>query len=294
MLFDVTHTTDYAYTTPAAEAYLEARLTPPDYCGQKVLRRRLITNPATPTSQYVDFFSNTVDFISLPYRHKRLTITSQIAISTSPRPLPEDILSASVQEARQILSSSLTDIYDYLQPTDTVRIGKEAHQWSKRYLPGKISIRDALEALNRAIYETFEYRKGITDNSTPLATVWRDRHGVCQDFAHVMLAVLRTSGFPCRYVCGYIDANPISADGRRLVGALATHAWVEVLLPGLHWVALDPTNNKWCGERHITVSFGRDFRDATPLRGTFKGVGDQNMKVKVLVRHLASEKMIKY
>ena len=103
-----------------------------------------------------------------------------------------------------------------------------------------------------------------------------------------MLAVLRTAGFPARYICGYIDANPVNADGKRLVGALATHAWVEVLLPGQVWVALDPTNNQWCGERHITVSYGRDFRDATPLRGTFKGTGAQNMKVKVLVRQLTS------
>ena len=108
-----------------------------------------------------------------------------------------------------------------------------------------------------------------------------------------MLSVLRLAGLPSRYVCGYIEAvappsaaanNAIGRAGRTLVGAIATHAWVEVLVPGMEWVALDPTNRQWCGERHITVSRGRDFRDATPLRGTFKGTGKQNMKVKVFVK----------
>ena len=288
MFFDVTHSTDYAYATPAAEAYLEARLTPPTAGGQRVIRHELTINPSTPTSTYVDFLGNTVDFLSLPYRHKRLTVVNHAIVETSPQLLPDDILSASVQEAKQILGSSLTDIYDYLQSTETVKLGRESLNWAKRYFPGKSTLRSSLENLNKAIYETFEYRKGSTDNSTPLTAVWRDRKGVCQDFAHIMLAVLRTAGFPARYICGYIDANPVNADGKRLVGALATHAWVEVLLPGQVWVALDPTNNQWCGERHITVSYGRDFRDATPLRGTFKGTGAQNMKVKVLVRQLTS------
>ena len=108
-----------------------------------------------------------------------------------------------------------------------------------------------------------------------------------------MLSVLRTARLPARYVCGYIEAvappsasanNTIGRAGRTLVGAIATHAWVEVMIPGMEWVALDPTNKQWCGERHITVSRGRDFRDATPVRGTFKGTGKQNMKVKVFVK----------
>ena len=127
--------------------------------------------------------------------------------------------------------------------------------------------------------------------------MWEQKKGVCQDFTHVMLSVLRTAGLPARYVCGYIEAvappsasaaNPIGRAGRTLVGAIATHAWVEVLVPGMEWVALDPTNKQWCGERHITVSRGRDFRDATPVRGTFKGTGKQNMKVKVFVRRRAT------
>jgi len=106
-----------------------------------------------------------------------------------------------------------------------------------------------------------------------------------------MLSVLRTAGLPSRYVCGYIEtAPPPSESGaKRLVGSIATHAWVETYIPGQTWVALDPTNNRWCGEQHIAVSFGRDARDAAPIRGTFKGGGKQTLKVRVKVKRLREQ-----
>ena len=99
----------------------------------------------------------------------------------------------------------------------------------------------------------------------------------------MMLGVLRTAGIPSRYVCGYIESDPIKPAERepRLIGSLATHAWVEALTPGMKWLAIDPTNNQWCGQRHVTMAYGRDSVDATPVRGTFKGSGDQRMKVRV-------------
>ena len=294
MDFEITHITNYAYQNAAAEAYLEARLTPPDLPTQTVHTRRLTIEPATKVSGYADYFGNAVEFFSLPYRHKTLVITSRVDIQTHAPVRPEAALDVSIDEARQIMASSAhADTFDYLQPTDIVVPTRDAREWVRRYLVGRRPLGEALEALNRAVYEQFAYVSGSTTNSTPLATVWEQRKGVCQDFTHVMLSVLRLAGLPSRYVCGYIEAvappsanadNAIGRAGRTLVGAIATHAWVEVLVPGKTWVALDPTNRQWCGERHITVSRGRDFRDATPLRGTFKGTGKQNMKVKVFVR----------
>jgi len=286
MLFRVTHTTDYRYGEPVAEAYLELRLTPLSREGQTIQEHRLTIEPASRTSGYRDYFGNQVAFLSLPYRHSRLTIRSEALVKTEFKPLPDDSLELTTQEARQILTGSLPLVFDYLQPTDMVKIGREAVQWAKRYLAGQIVLRKGLENLNRAIYENFQYRKGTTNFSTDVSTIWRDRIGVCQDFAHIMLSVLRTAGLPSRYVCGYIETAPPRGDngeGKRLVGSVATHAWVEVLLPGQHWVALDPTNNRWCGEQHIAVSFGRDASEAAPIRGTFKGSGDQVMKVQVKV-----------
>ena len=294
MEFEISHVTDYAYQNAAAEAYLEARLTPPDLPSQTVRSRRLIVEPAVKLSGYVDYFGNAVDFFSLPYRHRSLVITSRIEIETHAPVRPAAALEVSINEARQILSSAPAEIFDYLQPTETVvTFSREAREWGKRYLAGNRPLGESLEALNLAVYQQFAYASGSTNNSTPLAQVWEQKKGVCQDFTHVMLAVLRTARLPARYVCGYIEAvappsatanNTIGRTGRTLVGAIATHAWVEVLVPGMEWVALDPTNKQWCGERHITVSRGRDFRDATPVRGTFKGTGKQSMKVKVFVK----------
>ena len=149
-----------------------------------------------------------------------------------------------------------------------------------------------VSSVNEASHTEFKYKRGVTENSTPLATIWKDKTGVCQDFAHVGLSILRTAGLPARYVCGYIETDPVRApDGtvRRMTGAVATHAWIEVLVPGMTWVAIDPTNRQWINERYVAVSFGRDQRDASPLRGTFKGSGGQGMKVRVVMKRRAAK-----
>jgi transglutaminase-like putative cysteine protease len=169
-----------------------------------------------------------------------------------------------------------------------VELGRDAVLWARKHLRGDAPLGTSLEQLNLAIHAAFKYRSGSTENSTPLATVWKNRTGVCQDFAHVGLSILRTAGLPARYVCGYIETDPPRGpDGkvkRGLIGAVATHAWIEVLVPGMIWVAIDPTNRQWANERYVAVSFGRDYRDATPLRGTFKGSGGQNLKVRVQMK----------
>ena len=122
----------------------------------------------------------------------------------------------------------------------------------------------------------FPTRRARPTIPTSLSAIWKERKGVCQDFTHVGLSILRTAGIPARYVCGYIETDPPrSGEKLALVGAVATHAWIEVLVPGRAWVAIDPTNRQWLTERYVAVSFGRDFRDATPLRGTFKGSGER-------------------
>lgn len=287
MEFEIRHVTQYRYGHAAAEAYGEARLTPPNLATQNILGHRIVIDPEVALSGYHDHFGNEVHFFSLPFRHKSLVVTNEITVRTQPPRHPQTSLDLSVQEARQILGSALADIFDFLQPTPVVEIGREALQWANRFLRGDQPLGVGLEALNTAIHAEFKYKAGATENSTPLHTVWKSRVGVCQDFAHIGLSVLRTAGLPARYVCGYIETDPPRrADGSigRMVGAVATHAWIEVLVPGMIWVAIDPTNRQWVNERYVTVSYGRDFRDATPLRGTFKGSGGQNMKVRVTMK----------
>jgi len=280
MRFDITHVTDYRYEQPASEAYVEARLTPPERATQRTLSHTIEFSPEAPLTGYTDYFGNPTAFYSMIKRHPRLTVTNRLSVETLAPVLPEDALALTVGEARQIFSSVATDVFDHLRGTPAAPNGGEAAKWGRKLLRSDIPLREALSALNKEVHREFKYTKGSTDVSTPLATVWKTRKGVCQDFAHIMLSVLRTSGLPSRYVCGYIETDPPKGS-RRLVGAVATHAWVEILVPGMEWVALDPTNNQWCGERHVAVSVGRDFADAAPLRGTFKGSGGQTLSVKV-------------
>ena len=215
MEFKITHTTTYTYSHPAAEAYGEARLTPPDRPEQKVLSHQFVIDPETNTSSYVDHFGNVVHFFSLPYRHQKLVVKNHAIVETVPVMLPITSLELTVQETRQIFTSVLTDVFDYLQPTEIVEIGYEGVQWAKKYLPGKAPLGEALPRLNEAIHSNFDYTKGATDNSTPLSSIWKNRKGVCQDFAHVALSILRTAGLPARYVCGYIETDPPKAVDRR-------------------------------------------------------------------------------
>lgn len=286
MRFEILHTTDYRYDEAASEAYVEARLTPPSRPTQNILAHELLFDPTAPTSSYTDYFGNPTSFYSMVKRHERLTVTNRILAETAPPVLPAEALGLTVAEARQIFSSVTTDVFDYLRSSPAVPTGGEAVAWGHRWLPSDATLGDVFGALNTAIHRAFRYTAGSTENWTPLSKIWKARAGVCQDFAHIMISVLRTAGLPARYVCGYIETDPPKG-GRRLVGAVATHAWVEALVPGMQWVALDPTNDQWCGERHVAVSFGRDFADATPLRGTFKGSGEQAMTVKVLMKRAA-------
>jgi transglutaminase-like putative cysteine protease len=294
MEFEITHVTHYKYGHAAAEAYGEARLTPPNLDTQTVLSHRLVIDPEVPTSDYKDHFGNQVHFFSLPFRHKQLSVSNQAVVRTQAAPLPRESLELPVQEARQILSSAMTDIFEYLEATPAVQATRESVQWAKKYLAGNVPLGEGIQRLNAAIHTEFKYAKGVTQNSTPLATIWKNKEGVCQDFAHVELSILRTAGLPARYVCGYIETDPVRGpDGtvRRMVGAVATHAWIEVLVPGMKWVAIDPTNRQWTNERYVTVSYGRDQRDASPLRGTFKGSGGQNMKVRVIMKRRGGTKI---
>jgi transglutaminase-like putative cysteine protease len=289
MLFNIVHTTGYVYADTAMEAYLEVRLTPPVRPEQEVIRHRIEFQPSAQVSDYVDYFGNHTTFYSMTLRHRQLKVTNRMTIRTLPRILPGSGLALTVAKARQILKSAGTGVFDYLQPTEAIPVDAESSAWARDILRENRPLREGLDDLNKTIYREFKYRSGSTDVETPLSTIWKTRQGVCQDFAHVMISILRAARIPCRYVCGYIESEPsVSADPsrKRLVGSLATHAWVEVLVPGMAWVALDSTNNQWCGEQHVTIAVGRDFLDAAPVRGTFKGSASQKLKVHVSMQRI--------
>ncbi|MDX6765561.1 MAG: transglutaminase family protein [Candidatus Methylacidiphilales bacterium] len=284
MRFRITHQTEYHYRVPASESYGELRVNPSTNFHQRVIKRRLEVHPATRIQNYTDHFGNHVEFFSIPFRHNRLVVRSHAEVETSAVTPPENVLDVAVAEARQILNSRLLKIYPFLQPSTHVPLHKVLLPLKKNFICADQPLGDTLLRLNRWIYENFKYKPGTTDVSTPLDEVIRLRRGVCQDFAHLMISILRTYGIPARYVSGYIESHDPTQKDPALVGAAASHAWVEACLPGGFWWGLDPTNNQTAGERHVRVAIGRDYHDVAPLRGTYKGAQDQKLEVMVSVK----------
>lgn len=284
MIFQIFHRTTYQYATPASESYGELRVCPMDSPSLQVRKRKLRIRPTTRIRFYDDLFGNRVEFFSIPRRHDSLTVEASAEVETRPVAIPEAAATISVAEARQILGSRALDHYFFLQPTRLVPLNSVLKPLKEDFLPRDKPLDAALVDANLWVYENFTYQPGVTDISTPLREVVKTRSGVCQDFAHLLLSILRTYQLPARYVSGYIEATDPDSRESNLVGAIASHAWVEVQIPGGAWIGLDPTNNQVAGERHVRLAVGRDYTDAAPLKGTYKGASDQKLQVIVSVK----------
>jgi transglutaminase-like putative cysteine protease len=287
MRFTVSHTTEYKYAVPASESFAELRVWPQANPSQRILHRRLAISPQTQVDHYVDYFGNNVEFFTIPHRHNSLTVTAEAEVETSLVEPPAAALDISVGEARQIFNSMRYQLFEFLEPSHYVPLNQH-QRLRKKFFKQADSFGDTLRALYTWIFKNFEYKSGATDISTPIRDVVKQRRGVCQDFAHLMLAILRSNGIPARYVSGYIEAYDPETTDPELIGASASHAWVEVFLPGGTWWGLDPTNNQAAGERHIEVAVGRDYRDVAPMRGTYKGATDQKLNVIVSLERKAN------
>jgi len=284
MRFRVTHRTEYAYVAPASECFAELRVWPRDTQTQKILQRHLTIEPRVPVDDYVDYFGNHVEFFSVPFRHQRLAVEASAEVETFPAPDYSEPLAVNIADTRQIVHSQMYRLFDFLQPSSTVPLGDVLRPLKQRFFEPGALLGESLLALNHYIYREFAYRPGVTDISTPLEKVIKQRSGVCQDFAHLMLSIVRTAGLPARYVSGYIEHYDPEKIDPALVGAAASHAWIEVYLPGGAWFGLDPTNNQTAGERHVVTAVGRDYHDVAPMRGTYKGAHDQRLQVIVSLR----------
>lgn len=287
MRFRLTHSTEYAYRLPASESFAELRLWPQDSDTQTVLSRRLDVYPRVPVDAYDDYFGNRVEFFSIPYRHQKVKVSATAEVETRPGTPVGPSLEVAVGEAWQILNSQRRTTFDFLQPTPSVPLHEVLRPLDRSFFRPGDALGEALLELNHWIHTTFAYAPGTTEVTTPLAEVIAARRGVCQDFAHLMLSILRSARLPARYVSGYIEAYDPERSDPALVGAAASHAWVEVLLPGRIWWGLDPTNDKPAGERHVKVAVGRDYQDVAPMRGTYKGATDQKLEVMVSLRRKA-------
>lgn len=282
--FHINHRTTYRYAGEASESFMEARLTPVSDERQRLVSRDFVTTPAGKVHRYTDYFGNAVESFAIAHRHGRLVLESRSVVETLRWEPPKVAHDISVSEARQIYRGNKLELFEFLMPSPAIPMSAAVNKLANQFFKPASSLGDALLRLNHWIYSEFRYQSGSTRIDTPVAEVLAQRCGVCQDFAQLMIAILRSAEIPARYVAGYIetDSQKAAAEGRqKLVGAAESHAWVEVCLPGGFWWALDPTNDCVAGERHVKVSIGRDYLDGTPTRGVFKGTRTEKLDVSV-------------
>lgn len=292
--YRVTHRTSYEYESLVLHAHHLARLRPRSSATQRVQSTEIHVDPDPTTMRRLsDYFGNEGDRIEVLSTHDLLTVTATSHVHVFPNPFaaPQPDPSPAWETVRDQLASDLTLIHEREFAFDSPLV--RAHPALGTYAatafaPGRPII-EALLALNHQVNQDFTYDPVATDVSTPLAQVLRERRGVCQDFAHVLVGCLRTIGLAARYVSGYLETMPPKGQPR-LIGADASHAWASAFIPGRGWLDLDPTNDQVPSERHVVVAWGRDFSDVSPFKGVVLGGGAHRLTVGVDVEPLTPTK----
>ena len=290
MLLHVVHETRYDYASPVKTAQHQAHLRPHTLAHQQLLRHalRIEPEPAGVTGR-TDTWGNVASFFHLTHAHARLRVVADSLVRTAPPPAPAGDMAW--EDAREHMRYhrdaqwNPAGEFAFASPCVPRHADFVAYA-GPSFTPGR-PLADAARELAARIHADFAYRPQATDVSTPALQALSLRHGVCQDFAHVMLGCLRSLGLPARYVSGYLLTEPPPGQPR-LVGADASHAWASVYLPGEdgrpgQWADLDPTNDRAPGEDYVTLAIGRDYADVSPVRGVIHGGGHHPMKVAVTV-----------
>jgi transglutaminase-like putative cysteine protease len=280
VIYSVRHTTTFRYEPAVRESVMEVRLQPRSEGEQRCLSFSLDIDPAANVKQYRDFAGNTVHHFDIAGTHNVVKVTAQSAVEVQPVPAPRAADSGDWADLDALIAGS--DYWEMLLPSHFAQSSPPLEQlakelgWTRRGDPLAL-----LTELNEAIYSLFAYVPNSTKVDSPIEEALRSRQGVCQDFAHIMIALVRHLQIPCRYVSGYMFHRDESEKDRSLEGA--SHAWVEALVPRLGWVAFDPTNNLVGADRHIRVAIGRDYADVPPTRGVYKGEAQSELSVSVTV-----------
>lgn len=312
MRYRITHTTHYHYSQAVGLCQNEARLQPRDYTRQECqLNHFEITPKPADFVERFDFFGNHVAYFAIQQAHSQLTVTSISEVIVFPKPATLNFESSlSWESARALLqelawqtqmqsqqgqiqqsslpqqkSLDLLEAQQYALDSPMVVSTPELKQYAEpSFLPNRPLIAVVQDLMQR-IFTDFTYDPTFTTISTPLIDVLNFRRGVCQDFAHLAIGCLRSYGIAARYISGYIETLPEPGQPR-LVGADASHAWFAVYMPDIGWLEFDPTNNTLAEEQHITLAWGRDYSDVTPLKGIAFGGGQHTLSVSVDVLRL--------
>jgi transglutaminase-like putative cysteine protease len=285
MNYEITHRTLYQYSAPVTVSHHVTRLEPRASHSQACERFSLKIFPE-PTLRKTrqDYFGNRLCFFAIQEIHTRLEIITHSRVTVTARELPPLESTPPWEEVvnlyRDPVSPEVIEPYQFVFDSPQIRASFELADYARASFPPETPLLVGAADLTRRIFEDFTFDSRATTVTTPIEEVWQKRRGVCQDFAHLGIACLRSLGLSARYVSGYLRTHP--PEGKpRLVGADASHAWFRIFCPGTGWVDFDPTNNVQPGEEHIIVAYGRDFDDVSPVAGIITGGGDHEVRVSV-------------
>ena len=296
MNYEITHITTYDYSHPVSVSHHVLRLHPRNLTRQVCVRNEVRIDPqAAVTKSHTDYFGNPVTFVTVEGAHKNLVVTSRSRVEVQSTAPPKPTDTPAWETVRDLClddqPNDAAEACEFIYNSPYVKIQPAFAEYAApSFVPGQPVLAAALD-LTQRIYRDFKFDRKATTIATPLEEVLKNRRGVCQDFAQLEIACLRSIGIPARYVSGYLETQPPPGKPR-LVGADASHAWVSLFCPGTGWIDLDPTNNVMPSTRHITLAWGRDYSDVSPIRGVILGSGEHSLKVSVDVLPLDSKEAL--
>ena len=278
-LYEIEHVSRYLYASPVSRSTLSLCLKPRDDRLQRLFSYDVTTNPQANLSSETDFYGNTKQIMNIYQKHQVLEITSRSVVECSSP--PQSPRSSNTDAWDEILSwQSSSRYWEFTRPSAFARPSPSLDSFLKELDagPGEDPLQSLLQ-LSGALFRSFKYVTGVTSVLSPIEHILETGQGVCQDYAHVMIAIARTWHIPARYMSGYLYLN-----GSREYRQMASHAWVECLLPNLGWVGFDPTNDCTADQRYVRVAIGRDYQDVPPVRGVLMGGGESQLDVSIRVR----------
>jgi len=285
MLYRISHSTTYEYAEPVSLCQNLAHLTPRNTASQTCRQSMLdVTPQPSVLSDRLDYFGNATTFFAVQEPHRQLVATVKHLVEVSPPAIPELSRSPAWEDVRDQLQNDLHPetllACEFVCDSRYVKSSPDLVDYARSsFSPGR-PILEAVRDLTRRIFTDFQYDQTATTVATTLFEVFANRRGVCQDFAHLEIACLRSLGLAARYMSGYLSTEP-PPGCVPLVGTDATHAWLSVYSPGAGWIDVDPTNDQFAGDRHILLAWGRDYDDVSPIKGIVLGGGAHTVSVGV-------------
>ena len=283
--YRIKHITRYSYPSPVIDSANQVMLFPIDDAQQEVKKHALIVTHQPSVEIFTDYFGNKVGIFSIIKPHSQLTIESIIEVIVQEVQLPANDTAPETQWDNLATIREEFPYMDFML-LEHCECHEEITGVVQSFMNETITPFAIAEQMSAYVFSNFEYKKGITNVETKVDEIWKIKAGVCQDFAHVLLVMLRIVGIPARYVSGYI-----CPDSDELRGAGATHAWVEAYIPFYGWLGVDPTNNCIVGDKHVRLAIGRSFTDCTPVKGTYKGSSEHTLEVSVSIEDGSPKKI---